>query len=262
MNLVNRQRAGSGDGTNCYDTASSWILDLDFVPTPGNTLILYLGLPNGINIDLLLCGGVGVDSAYFGGVSNAGVAVSIFTVPETPPTNFEILFGTGGHQFSSIVEEVHGISSHTPDQVNHASGSGPAYNSGFTSTTTQRVEYWSNIYAYYNASVGSDPLGSAPSNGYALYSTNPVKHYETGWHWAFPNPTSSPPTISAGVLLGSKFVIEPGVAGGSVTDADSNVNTYYGAALAFFGPRTSPSVQINTNPPSGGLIRFPALRQR
>ena len=262
MNLVNRQRAGSGDGTNSFDTASSWKLNLDFVPTPGNTLILYLGLKNGINIDLLLCGSAGVEFAYFGGVANAGVAVCVCTVPSTPPTNYEVLFGSGGHQFSSIVEEVHGISSLTADQLAHASGSGPAYNSGFTSTTSQRVEYWSNSYAYYNASTGADPLGSAPSNGYALYSTNPVKHYETGWTWALGGQTASAPTISAGLLLGSKFVIEPGVAGGSVTDANRNVHTYFGAAVAFLGPRTSPSVQINTNPPGGGLIRFPALRQR
>lgn len=236
MNVVNWQRAGSGDGTNPYDAASSWALGLGFVPTPGNTLLLHLGLVNGININYIYCGASLMSYVYYGGTTNAGILVAAITVPSPAPSSLNILFNSGGFEFTSLIQEVNGITSLTVDQSSHASASGDVYNTGTTAATSQRAEYWCNSYCYYNASTGNDPVGSSPSNGYTLFSSTPVKMQDVGWSWAIGTPTSSAPAISAGLLLSYKFVTAVGTAGGSVSDSNLITNTNYGAALTFPGP--------------------------
>ena len=200
--------------------------------------------------------------AYYGGVTNAGLLVATFAITSSSQNNLEILFGSGGVGFSTIIEEVQGITNLTPDQVAHSSGTGSTYSTGTTSTTSRKVEYWSNVYAYYNFSSGFDPVGSSPSNGYSLYSTTPTKATDIGWDWTVGLHTITPVGPSAGILLGWKTVVATGTAGGTVADSGANNNTWYGTALAWLGPLNSPSVQINTGSPSGGMIRFPSLRTR
>lgn len=260
MTIVNQQNAGSGNGTRYYGVNSTWTLNLGFTPTPGNTLILLMGLVNGTNIAFATFSGSNMNSSFVNGTTNAGIVCLSVVVPPSPSSAINIIFGSGGTQFSTILLEVSGLTNVAPDQMAHSTGSGSVYGSGTTATTTQLSELWINVYAYYNASTGNEPTGTSPTNGYGLLNSGvSVKPYQSGWVWTTGTMSVVSPLTSSGLLASYKTVSTMGAAGGSVSDLSVHTNTWYGAALAFFGPVAGATVSL-IDILNAGIKRYPPLR--
>jgi hypothetical protein len=260
MTIVNQQNAGSGNGTGYYGVNSSWTLNLSFSPTPGNTLILLMETVNGNNIAFITFSGSNMTSTFSNGVTNAGLNCFTVTVPPSPGSSINIIFGSGGTQFSTILLEVSGLTNLNCDQTAHSTGSGSTYSSGTTAATTQLSELWVNAYAYYNASTGNDPTGTSPTNGYALLNSGiPVKPQQAGWVWTTGSMSVVSPLTSSGLIVSYKTVNTMGTAGGAVSDLSVHTNTWYGAALTFFGPMAGATVSL-IDILNAGIKRYPPLR--
>jgi hypothetical protein len=257
MQIVNQQLAGSGNGSGYYAVNSSWTLNLAFTPTPGNTLLLFMGLVNGTSIAASSFSGAGMTNVFANGVSNAGIVCLSATVPSSPGNSISLIFGSGGFQFATILQEVTSITSLYEDQSSHATGTSGTYATGSTSTTSQNLEYWANAYAYYNSSTGNDPTGVSPSNGYSLvYSGQPVKPFQSGWVWSSGTMSVVSPLTSSGLLMTSQFAMSEGTAGGTVSDLSVHNNLFFGAAITFLGPSVNPVVFSQMQ----GIKRRPPLR--
>jgi len=257
--IVNTQYAGSGNGTGFYGSHGSWTLNLSFTPTPGNYLIVYVGTFNPVNPNVCTYTGSPLTLSFSNGTINANVAVFSGIVPGSPATSITLQFPISGNAFSTVIQEVSGLSSNMLDQTSHSTGSGFVYSTGSTSTTTANNEFLANAWVYYNPSTGGDPGGESPSNGYTLSSGNPAKYTDLGWSWTSGSPIPvGTATVSSGILIANKTVSSTGTAGGTVTDLHSNTNTWYGVALTFFG--------INANPAIFGTLnslvnrRYPPLK--
>ena len=227
--IVHEMAFGAGNGTQLHNPASNWVLNLDWSPTPGNTLILAMSLP----------GYQGIEEIAFGLEFDLNLvhwadswAVFTTTIPDPSPTQITAiggLFNTPG-----FVMEVANLSNIMP-VVNLSGQGGPTstYDTTESAVGITTPVFALNMWSYYNDAVHSNPMGSAPSDGYTLHSGGtPIQGKKPGWAPS-PDSGSADPTYSYGVLFAHLSADALATAGGTVTDSKSLSNYYAAAALVW-----------------------------
>ena len=251
--ILHVQYSGTGNGSEVLNSpfAGEFHLVLDFVPTPGNTLMLFTANPGGSAEAL---------SAFFGSVAGtysfvgASSLVITWTVPEEPGTTIDlqsnILNG------STILIEVVGLLNLYPDQHNHSPVSPPTANPSTTpsGTTAYNSEFWVNMFIYYNPTPGVNFVPVSPTNDYHLLPGAGVSfNTEPGWTASVGSPGYEAVPYSFGIALTTKFVSSTGVAGGAISDGHGNafyweVCTLTYQCAASIGPTRSCPAGLLTSP--------------
>ena len=230
--IIHRQYIGTGTGTEFYDEpfAGLWRLYLDWVPSPGNALLLISSMPYGAHADAADWGGNAGTFAF----TAANTTIISWWVGASPATYMDVQ----GHfrHGSSILVEIAGLTDINPDKHAYVAGGPTAtITTPTTAATTTATQYWLNTFVYYNATPGNDFDGTAATNGYSLVNGGTATAYQqTGMVWPSGSPTHSPQDYAYGILITDKFVASIGTAGGAITD--SLGRSYYWEACAITFP--------------------------
>jgi hypothetical protein len=235
----NSQYSGSGTGSVYYNTSTSWKLTLNFTPTPGHTLVVYMnmGFPNPGTVSMTY-GSVTMNQVDYNYQNTNTFATTIVfecIVPQSTGNTLTFTSQFACNLITTIVEEVSGIMG--VDQLSNTEQTASNTYSTAVNTTLYPNEYAVNLF-FYNAAV---PTYSNPTNGYTLLNATPTHITDVGWTWVSGSPSTSS-GVTQGMILAYKNTSGIGTIGGSITDAGSNNIISKNSVISFVTPSINSSL--------------------